>query len=108
MQKLFLPIFNQMIYLFAFIAIGYFLAKLVLYPLFFILICILLTKNVLDRATIVCACCITCMPVGLNAIVVPAGYGKDTSDAAGMALITHLFSVITIPLMFILFETIIG
>lgn len=82
--------------------------KLLLYPLLFILIFAFVPQNAfLNEATLVCAFCITCMPVGLNAIVVPAGYGKDTSDAAGMALITHLFSVITIPFMFILFETVI-
>ena len=48
--------------------------------------------------------CFACMPMGLNAIVVPAGYGKDTTDAAGLALVSHLLSVITIPLMFMLFQ----
>lgn len=80
------------------------LIKLVGQPLLFLLICLILPKNELfDPTFLTCAFCITCMPAGLNAIVVPAGYGKDTSDAAGLALITHLLSVITIPLLFTLF-----
>ena len=47
------------------------------------------------------------MPLGLNTIVIPAGYGKDTSDAAGLALVSHLMSCITIPLVFLLFDLII-
>ena len=48
-------------------------------------------------------CCIICnlaMPLGLNTIVVPAAYGKDSTVASGMALISHLLSCITIPLIF--------
>lgn len=52
----------------------------------------------------VCAVCFLAMPLGLNTIVVPGAYGKDTSAAAGMALISHLLSVITIPLIFTLFD----
>lgn len=55
-----------------------------------------------------CAVCMAAMPIGLNAIVIPAGYGKDTTDAAGLALISHLFSVGTIPLIFTLLEQFIG
>ena len=44
------------------------------------------------------------MPLGLNTIVVPAAYGKDTSVAAGMALVSHLLSCITIPVIFMLYE----
>ena len=48
----------------------------------------------------VCALCSLAMPLGLNTIVVPSAYGKDTSVAAGMAIISHLLSCLTIPLMF--------
>ena len=51
-----------------------------------------------------CIVCALAMPLGLNTIVVPAAYGKDTSVAAGMALISHLLSCITIPLIFLLFD----
>lgn len=51
-----------------------------------------------------CTVCATAMPLGLNTIVVPAAYGKDTSVAAGMALVSHLLSCITIPIVFMLFN----
>lgn len=42
-------------------------------------------------------------PIGLNTIVFPAAYGGDTKTGASMAMISHTFSVITIPLMYLLF-----
>lgn len=53
-----------------------------------------------------CTVCALAMPLGLNTIVVPAAYGKDTSVAAGMALISHLLSCITIPVVFMFFNLI--
>ena len=50
-----------------------------------------------------CTVCALAMPLGLNTIVVPAAYGRDTSVAAGMALVSHLLSCITIPVVFMLF-----
>lgn len=57
----------------------------------------------LEYALALCVVCNLAMPLGLSPVVVPAGYGKDTSDAAGMALISHLLSCITIPVVFWLF-----
>lgn len=51
-----------------------------------------------------CTVCSLAMPLGLNTIVVPSAYGQDTSVAAGMALISHLLSCITIPIIFALFS----
>ena len=51
----------------------------------------------------ICLVCCAAMPLGLNSVVIPAGYGKDTSVAAGMVLISHALSVITIPLILTLF-----
>jgi predicted permease len=48
------------------------------------------------------------MPMGLTSIFVPAAYGKDVSEAAGLVLFTHVFSVATIPLMFMCLQWIIG
>jgi len=42
-------------------------------------------------------------PLGLNTIVYPAAYGGDTRTGAAMATISHTLSVITIPLMYLLF-----
>jgi predicted permease len=47
-----------------------------------------------------CVLCAVAMPLGLSPVVIPAAYGQDTSAAAGMALISHLLSVATIPLVF--------
>lgn len=55
-----------------------------------------------------CTVCAVAMPLGLNTIVVPAAYGSDTSVAAGMALVSHLLSCITIPLIFMLFDLLIA
>lgn len=42
-------------------------------------------------------------PLGLNTIVYPAAYGGDTQTGASMATISHTLSVITIPLMYLVF-----
>ncbi|MBE5771395.1 MAG: AEC family transporter [Clostridiales bacterium] len=44
-----------------------------------------------------------CTPLGLNTIVYPAAYGGDTKTGAAMTMVSHLLSVITIPLMYLLF-----
>ncbi len=78
--------------------------KLVGYPLLYIgVILVLKLVGLEDRTILLCGLCVAAMPTGLNSIVVPASYGKETKDAASMALITHVLSVITIPLMFMLF-----
>ena len=74
------------------------LIRLVGFPLLFIGIALVVP---LDRTTYTCALCSLAMPLGLNTIVIPSGYGRDTSVAAGMAVISHLLSCITIPLMFL-------
>ena len=53
-----------------------------------------------DKTLFTCALCALAMPLGINTIVVPSAYGKDTSDAAGMAVISHVLSLLTIPLIF--------
>lgn len=42
-------------------------------------------------------------PLGLNTIVFPAAYGGETKTGASMAMISHVLSVITIPLMYLVF-----
>ena len=42
-------------------------------------------------------------PLGLNTIVFPAAYGGDTRTGASMAMISHVFCIITIPLMYLIF-----
>lgn len=54
-----------------------------------------------------CTVCSLAMPLGLSTIVVPNAYGQDPTVAAGMALISHLLSCATIPLIFLLFAWVI-
>ena len=42
-------------------------------------------------------------PLGLNTIIYPAAFGGETKTGAAMAMISHTLSVITIPLMYLLF-----
>ncbi|MBQ9086292.1 MAG: AEC family transporter [Clostridia bacterium] len=56
----------------------------------------------------ICTVCSLSMPLGLNTIVIPGAYGKDVSTASGMALVSHLLSLITIPLVFVGLKMIIG
>ena len=42
-------------------------------------------------------------PLGLNTIVYPAAYGGDTKTGAAMSMISHTLSVISIPLMYLIF-----
>lgn len=82
--------------------------RLALFPLLYILVVALLPKgSLLTPTVLVCGLCMTAMPMGLNAIVVPAAYGKDTSQAAALTIVTHLLSMVTIPLLFLLFSTVV-
>lgn len=58
----------------------------------------------IPQSAVTCAVCAMSMPLGLNTIVVPSAYGKDTSVSTGMALMSHTLSCITIPLVFLLME----
>ena len=78
---------NKTAYVFSFI-------RLILIPAVAYLVC-LLTKlyTILPMVLI-----ITCMPCGLNPIVFPKLIGEDCKPGARLALITHVFSIITLPL----------
>ena len=79
--------------------------RLIAIPLLFVLIFSVLPKgDIFSDTFFACAVCALAMPLGLNTIVVPKGYGKDTTDAAGMALISHTLSIATIPLIFLLLD----
>ena len=71
--------------------------RLVVFPLAFIFIASFFKMS---ETIYICALCSLAMPLGLNTIVIPSALGKDTSVAAGMALISHLLSCISIPLIF--------
>ena len=73
------------------------IVRLVVIPLVFMAVASFFKMS---EATYICALCSLTMPLGLNTIVIPSALGKDTTIAAGMAIISHLLSCITIPLIF--------
>ena len=75
--------------------------RLLLLPALFILASKLIPMSQTAKT---CAFCAVAMPLGLNTVVIPAAYGKDTSTASGMALVSHFLSCATIPLMFALMD----
>ena len=80
------------------------LLRLVVIPAVFM---ILLLVFPVPETLAVCTICSLAMPLGLSTVVVPRGYGKDTSVAAGMALVSHLVSLVTIPVIFLLLRQVI-
>lgn len=73
--------------------------KLIIMPLLFIGITYFLK---LPSTVYLCSLCVLAMPFGLNTIVIPSAAGKDTTVAAGLAVVSHLLSCITIPLVFMM------
>ncbi|MBQ2704233.1 MAG: AEC family transporter [Clostridia bacterium] len=73
------------------------IVRLVIIPLLFVFAASFLE---LSEPIYICALCSLAMPLGLNTIVIPSALGKDTTVAAGMTVISHLLSCITIPLIF--------
>ena len=71
--------------------------RLIVMPGIFIFVASFLNLN---ETIYLCALCSLAMPLGLNTIVIPAAYGKDTSVAAGMTVISHVLSCATIPVVF--------
>lgn len=71
--------------------------RLLIFPALFLVA----TKFInMSQTLVICGLCSIAMPLGLNTIVIPSAYGKDTKVASGMALVSHLVSCITIPIMF--------
>ena len=79
--------------------------RLIAFPLVFGGIALLVKKYVIafDDAIFKCFVISLAMPLGLNTIVIPAAYGRDTSVPAGMALVSHSLSIATIPLIMVIF-----
>lgn len=80
------------------------LVRLLLIPGVFLAAVAILPIPEAYHSLAVCAVASVAMPLGLNTVVIPSAYGKDTSTAAGMALISHLLSCLTIPAVFALLE----
>ncbi len=79
--------------------------RLIVYPLIFIGVTAFVP---MDKTFAICALCSLAMPLGLNTIIVPSAYGKDTRVASGMALVSHILACITIPLIMMLFQSVIA
>ena len=75
------------------------LIRLLVSPLIFIALAHFIK---MPETIYLCALCSLSMPLGLNTIVIPSAYGKDTTAASGMTLISHLMACVTIPLIFII------
>ncbi len=73
------------------------LIRLLVYPLIFVGFTKIFNMG---NTFIICTLCSLAMPLGLNTIVIPSAYGKDTKIASGMALVSHILSCITIPVIF--------
>ncbi len=77
--------------------------RLIVYPVLFMAVCFI-TGIDFGRTFMICAVASLAMPMGLNTIVIPSAYGLDTKMASGMALVSHTLSVITIPIIFTVFD----
>lgn len=75
--------------------------RLIVIPMIFMVPLMLLP---IPKGISLCIICSVAMPLGLNTIVVPKAYDLDTSVGSSMALISHIMSCGTIPLIFMLFE----
>ena len=75
--------------------------RLLVFPLLFLGA---MTLTAFEDTFAVCALCSLAMPLGLNTIIIPSALGKDTKVASGMALVSHVLSLVTIPLVFMLFD----
>lgn len=83
------------------------LFRLIVYPVLFLGLGLLAKRTGLfafDAVFYICALNALAMPLGLNTIVIPSAYGKDTTIASGMALVSHLLGCITIPVIFALYQ----
>ncbi len=75
------------------------IVRLIVFPLFAMAVLYFIP---MQKSTLICMICSVAMPLGLNTIVIPSAYGKDTTEAAGMAIVSHLLSCLTIPVILLL------
>lgn len=87
---------NRKIYVMTFL-------RLFILPAFFVALLMLLGAD--DKTLYLCLFAFA-TPLGLNTVIFPAAYGADTSTGASMAMISHTFCVVTIPLMYSLLTAI--
>ncbi len=56
-----------------------------------------------DRIIVTLALVLLSTPLGMNTIVYPASFGGDTKTGASMTMISSVLSIITIPVMYLIF-----
>lgn len=78
--------------------------RLLLFPLLAIGVMLVIP---MPKAFATCLLCAVTMPLGMNTIIIPSALGKDTRVGAGMTLVSHVLGCLTIPVIFMLFQTII-
>ncbi|MBQ1264309.1 MAG: AEC family transporter [Oscillospiraceae bacterium] len=81
--------------------------RLLVFPLLFLALTAIFGAS-WDPVFIICATITLAMPIGMNTIVIPSAYGKDTTLASGMVLVSHVLSCASIPVIFWLMEKVIG
>ena len=77
------------------------LFRLIIIPV--IILTILKFAIRVDNFTLTLALVAFGAPLGLNTIVYPATYGGETHTGAAMAMISHTFALLTVPLLYYLF-----
>lgn len=70
--------------------------RMLVMPLLYLLLCRVLH---LQNELVILVMIFSAMPLGLNTIVFPAAYGGNTSIGAGMAIISNVIGILTVPLM---------
>lgn len=78
--------------------------RLLAFPMLFTAFCAAVS---LPQTFAVCALCSLAMPLGLNTIIITGAFGRDTRVPSAMALVSHVLSCITIPVIFGVFEKLI-
>ena len=74
--------------------------RLVVLPM--LIVFVLKAINVPSEIIIVTLCA-NAMPLGLNTVIIPSAYGENPKTGAGLALVSQLAAIITIPSLFYFF-----
>lgn len=77
--------------------------KLIIMPMIALL---LLTLCRVDPTIVLVASVLWAMPFGLNTVVFPEAYGGDGSKGAKLAFVSHIFAIITIPIVFVIISNV--
>lgn len=73
--------------------------RLVGLPLLFVLV---LKAIKAPSEIIIVTLCANAMPLGLNTVIIPSAYGENPRIGAGLALVSQIAAVVTIPVLFLL------